>query len=471
MNTIESLREMLNTEVVSNYEPRLIPVVSDRSLELRIVSVLLATMKAVKPFAKDVLDRFGLRVGKTSKLTCLAELPLKHPKDVKSIVRPDGILHLKSGTKEWTAILEAKVKNNVIEESQLQAYSDVAKGFGIDAVITLTNQLAFLPTHTPYKIPKFAGKSVAFYHVSWISLVRQAQLLLGDKENRELNPEQAFVLNEMIRYLEHASSGVKRFEQMNDEWPALIDAVRDNRSFPVTAPEIANTVTSWHQEERDVCLLLGKLIAKQVGIHTTKRLRDSAEMRFADACQALNSSRLLQSRFTIPDAASELEVNVDLTRKTITCSMELEGPKDFKLATASINWLVRQLKGVDGSDVTIRANWPRRAASTQALLDEVRNDPRCLVSGELSVLPRSFEILIINEPTKQRFKGRKNFILDLERFVPAFYDRVGQRLRRWTPKPPKIESKVDIDVGAGQETESYAAPTYDGTRVETASEC
>ena len=44
-----------------------------------------------------------------------------------------------------------------------------------------------------------------------------------------------------------------------------------------------------------------------------------------------------------------------------------------------------------------------------------------------------------------RFSGPRNFIEDLERLVPDFYDRIGQNLRPWTPPPPSIDKHDPID--------------------------
>jgi len=75
---------------------------------------------------------------------------------------------------------------------------------------------------------------------------------------------------------------------------------------------------------------------------------------------------------------------------------------------------------------------------TQASLAEVLADPKELESNVSGTAPTKFEILMIRD-AGGRFPGRRTFIEDLEKLVPEFYDRVGQRLRPWTPPPPSIE--------------------------------
>ena len=439
---IESSSQLENIDIQDAYCPRFVPVVSDSSLELRIVSIVLSAMATVPAFAKDTLQRFAVRYGKTSSLTCFAEVPFESGSGEE--VRPDGVIQVRTGTKTWRAFVEAKVKNNEISPDQIEKYANVASKYDIDAIITISNQLAFLPTHLPYQPPRKFLKKLDFFHISWVSLLRHAQLLIRDQDSVEIGKLESFVLGEMIRYLDHPSSGVKGFEQMNSEWPSLINGVRDNTTFDIRSPEIVNTVTSWHQEERDLSLMLSARVGRYVSIRSTKQLKQNAALRFEQACKNLRESHLLQSSYSVPDAAADIDVTIDVTRRTIACSMLLESPKDLKKPTAVINWLLRQLKkieGSDASDVTIRAYWTRKPRTTQAKLQEVRDNPAVLVNFAANAIPKSIEVVIIKEPTKQRFAGKRNFIQDLEKYVPEFYDRIGQNLRRWTPKPPKIDKR------------------------------
>ena len=451
MKYLENLQDLRNSKLMESFRPRLVPVVTDNRTELRIVSVLLATLTAVPPFAKNTLDRFGVRLNKTSTLNCFVEVPFKSNANDTDALRPDGVIQLRTGSKTWTALVEAKVKNNPIDPSQIETYASVAAMYHIDAIITISNQLAFLPTHIPYQVPRKYTKKIQLYHMSWISLLRHAQLLMHDQESNEINSDQAFLLNETIRYFDHVSSGVKSFNQMNAEWPSLINAIRDNHTLNDHSREIENTVTSWHQEERDVCLTLSTMVGKTVSIRSTKNLKEDATLRFQNTSRKLTESCILESKFVIPDAASDLDVLIDITRRTISCSMTLDSPKDRKKPTAAINWLLQQLRNVDATDVTLRANWSKQPRTTQAKLQDVRENPSVLVNEAANSIPKSLEVLVIKEPVRARFSSKKNFILDLETYIPEFYDRIGQKLRKWMPKPPKITtSDTSVNVARAE---------------------
>ncbi len=435
MNSINQILE-------SAQRARLIPTAADSNKEKRLVSVLLASLSVVKPFAEKLLSKCAVKVGKTSDLRSYVEVEFLKP-DKSGKDRPDGVLTLSTRRVSWTAILEAKVDKNEIDGNQVHKYAEIARDYGVDAVITISNQLVSLPTHVPFPTPKRLSSRVSFFHLSWVSILTEALLILDDRE--KLNVEQEFILKEMVRYLEHPSSGVRRFDQMNSEWRSLVFGIRDGQQFNRTSAEIENTVASWHQEERDICLILSRRIGERVSFRLARKYRHNSTVRLKDACDALVASNELCSSFIVPNAASNIEVIVNLQRRTISCSMKLSAPGDRKRASARINWLLRQLRAVDGNDVIIRTYWPGRSSHTQALMPEVRNDTACLENERAGLAPASFEVLILKD-LGGRFSGRRTFIKDLERLIPEFYDRVGQHLRNWSAPPPSIDECDPIEI-------------------------
>ena len=394
-------------DVLKDAQPaRLIPTVADSRKEERLVSILLATLPMVRPFAEQLLDRCGERPGKSSVLTCYTEVEFLSA-DGNNKDRPDGLLYLTTRKARWTAILEAKIEKAEIDEEQIQKYAELARRFQIDAIITLSNQLVPLPTHIPYSIPKRVSNQVKLFHMSWVSILTLARLILRNRD--EIDPGQAFVLGEMARFFEHSSSGVKRFDQMNPEWRTLVLGIRDGQQFKRTSPEIENTVTAWHQEERDVCLILSRRIGEQVNIRgMSRKHRAEPARRLRDACDALVSSNELHSSFSVPNAASDLEVTADLQRRTISCSMKLNSPLDKQRASARINWLRRQVRDVHSDNIQVRAFWPGRALTTQAPLSEVKLDSKCLENETPGMAPTGFEVIMIRD-IAGRFSGRRTF--------------------------------------------------------------
>ena len=131
----------------------ILPTVADSRKEERIVSVLLATLSVVNPLAKQILERCAVRVRKTSELRCYTEVEFPTSNGTGKD-RPDGIVSLETRGSQWTGLLEAKADGAEIDQDQACRYGELAREYGIDAVITLSNQLVPLPTHIPYSVPK-----------------------------------------------------------------------------------------------------------------------------------------------------------------------------------------------------------------------------------------------------------------------------------------------------------------------------
>ena len=260
---------------------RLIPFGAESRKEERIVSILLATLSVVRPFAKQLLRQFNVTMTKTARLECFTEVEFPNASG-NGKDRPDGILRLVTRRSQWTAIVEAKISRSDISEEQVHRYGDLARRYGIDAVITLSNQLVSLPSHLPYAVPKKLGRKVQFFHVSWMSLLTHAALILRDKEGVKPDVEQAYILEEMVRYCEHPSSGVKRFESMNPEWRSLVLGIRNQLPFTKTSAEITKTIASWYQEERDICLILSCAIGDRVDLRLSRKHRADSGLRFRD---------------------------------------------------------------------------------------------------------------------------------------------------------------------------------------------
>ena len=105
---------------------RLIPTVADSRKEERIVSVLLATLSVVPLFAEQLLERCGVRMGKTSDLRSYTEVEFGAA-DGNRKDRPDGVLSLLTRKSRWTALLEAKIDDNAINEEQVHTRSPICR--------------------------------------------------------------------------------------------------------------------------------------------------------------------------------------------------------------------------------------------------------------------------------------------------------------------------------------------------------
>ncbi len=430
---------------------RLIPVAADSNREQRTASVVLAAMRGVYEFRQAMLRSLGVRVGSRSVLNAWTEVSFKcapKEKGKKSKKdRPDGLLVLDTGKKRWNALVEAKVGRSEVDEKQLREYLQQAKQHKINAVITITNQFVALPSHHPVKIPKNLARGIELYHWSWMYLLTQATLLLESKEIE--SPDQQFLLEEVVRYLSHDSSGISRFTSMNREWKDVVGKVKSNAALNKTSQEVENTVSSWHQEQRDLCLVMSRKLGRTVKLRLSRTHRTDPQKRLGDDIEELIKHKTLSCVLEIPYAAADLNVRVDLAKRTIVCSMRLDAPQDKKSTKAKINWFIRQIGNIKSNGMYIKAMRSGRAEDTQAPLAEILENPDVLSSDSTSMAPNAFEFFYMVD-LAGRFSGNKVLIDELEQAVPYFYEQAGQRVRAWVASPPKIKH---TDPAASEEVE------------------
>lgn len=425
--------------LVSGEKARLIPVVADTSKENRAASVLLATISCVDDFAKVLLSGIGQRVGTRATIECFTEVVFeKSPDDAK--IRPDGLLIVNFGKRSWSALVEAKIGKSHLDSEQIANYCQLAKLNGIDAVITLSNEFSAHPTHHPTKASRRVTRGVALFHWSWMHVLTQATLLLHDDQFN--TPEQRYLLAEAVRYFKHDSVGVSTFDRMNPEWKDLVSKVHSGARLHKTAAEVENSVAAWHQEQRDLCLLMSRKLGRNVTLKLPRAHTTDQAGRLKDDCEQLVSAHRLLCIIDVPDAAAPINICADLSRRTISATMRLAAPKDRKTAQSRINWIVRQLAKTDSENVFVNAIWPGRAQDTQASLAELRENPQLLRADNTTLIPQYFDVVMFRD-LAGKFAGPRTFIEHLEAIVPNYYEQVGQHLRTWVAPPPKLVKGSD----------------------------
>ena len=430
----------------SGERARLIPVGKVTQRENRATSVLLAGMSVIHPFSKTLLGEIGQTVGSRSKLECYSQIVFKHePQAIK--YRPDGLIVLHNGKRTWRAIVESKIRREVLDADQVQAYIQIAKANGISSIITISNQFASLPTHHPVKIDRALPKGISLFHWSWAHVLTTAILKL---ESDEIDfGHQRYLLGEFIRYFEHPSTGIERFTQMNPEWKDVVTQVQQGAGLGRKTEQVFNTVASWHQETRDLCLHLSESLKQKVVPRLPSKHVTDPGLRLRDEIKHLKETSQLKFTLTVPDAADDINIIADIRGRTISVSMDVDAPKDKKTAKARINWLLRQLRPSKPEDIIVFAYWPNRTQTSSEELEKLRENPELLELSVPNLAPRKFSVKLIHHAAG-KFSGRRTFIEAIEECVPHFYREVGQRLRAWVPTPPK--SPPDPDKGISETT-------------------
>ena len=443
----------ITSQLASGQLARLIPSISDSKKEEKATSISLAAFMAVPAFTAEVLGSVGISVSKRTKIECYTEVVFTEAL-AEGEKRPDGLIIVKTGAKVWTALVESKIGRAELQKDQVESYLNLAKKLKINALITFSNQFVPSPIHHPVKVSATRTKSVDLLHFSWLSLKSTAAILVNEKGIAD--PDQAYIMSEVVRYLDSESSGVTVFSRMPPSWKDLCSAIQNGATISKDADMIVESVGAWHQLLRQLSLDLSIAIGEPVKINLTRENKKDPESLLIQESAALKDTRCLDTELIIPNAASRLKVVADIARKVVFVSMKLDAPKDRKRATASINWLLRQLKNKEVENLSIRAYWPRRMGTTIKPLEAVRENPAILVPKGNDVVPTALEVCRVID-LGARFKGAKTFVEDISGVILSFYHDAGQELTNWVAKAPtiKADSLVHADVYASNAISSY----------------
>jgi hypothetical protein len=397
---------------------------------------------AVDEFAEVLLSPLGAPTGKRAKIHVWLEPVFKGDKNA-SKDRPDGLIVVDNGRRVWRALVEAKVKGAELDKNQIERYLDIAKAQGINAVVTISNQFVATSTQSPCEINKQKLKKVSLYHWSWSYLRTEAKIQLS--KSTVSDPDQAYILNEYVRYLDHDSAGVNEFEQMGKEWVEACKIYFAKSKVDKASTIGTSVVSDWDELMRCTALNMSRALDTNVTTVYSSKERKDPDTRIELMKNTFINTGELKSSLYVPGAASPISVEADLTCRSVTVSMWLDAPKDKKRASATVTWLLRQLTKTEDESILIVAKWLGRIPDSCAELGLIRTDADVLIGNRNGAIPRAFEIKTVSD-LGGKFTQRRNFVPEVISRVTNFYNSVGQHIVPWQAPPPKPKKYLVNDL-------------------------
>lgn len=433
-------------------EARLIPAGASTQKERFACSVLLASLRVVQPFAREFFGHINWRVGSWAKIHGFTEPVFTHQPEGLNC-RPDGLLILDTGRRERRAIVETKIGSAKIDTDQLLQYYRLARANGVDAIITVSNELTADPTHLPYEVPREI-RNIPIFHWSWSSLVMIAELLLREEE--DFDEEQDYILREIIRYFDHESAGVSCNTAMCAEWADVIERVQGDLRISERDAAVLNVVRCWHQQLESVCISRTRQAKFLVSLSLDRSHWDQ-RTRLIDDVAEFVERHTLSATFEFPSSAGPIELVADARRRNITCRIFVDAPLNRQTYRARVRWLLNQLPEDTSLAVRLDLIWERSQRSS-APLSSFRDD---VDAGRIDSpsAPRAFEIVHVTD-LASRFAGSRTFIPALEEALAGFHESIAQRIRPWQGR-----SATEEDGATATDASSETATDAEQTRT------
>ncbi len=207
--------------------------------EMRATSSLLAVMGAVPQFGRAILDHVGAPGGRIQTFTEIRFVD----EDTKLSI-PDGAVVIERGKARWVCLVEVKTAGAELRAEQVERYVELARVNGFDAVLTISNQITASPVESPIHIDPKKLKKVALRHLSWWQVMTEARV---EHKHRGVNdPDQAWILGELIAYLDHERAGAGGFDDMGDKWVSVRDGARE-ATLKASDPAVRDVASRWEQ--------------------------------------------------------------------------------------------------------------------------------------------------------------------------------------------------------------------------------
>ncbi|MFF7340728.1 TerD family protein [Streptomyces sp. NPDC008163] len=415
---------------------------SDKEREVRATSVLLSVMAQVPEFGRRLTAAFGAPAGRMQTFT---EVSLPHGETPK---RPDGVIRVERAGKLWTALVETKTNGNALRSEQVQNYMDIAARRGYEAVITLSNDVAL--EGSPLVEVKTDGRrkhKVALWHLSWAEVAHQAQMLI--RHEGVGNAAHAWLLQELLHYLQHENSGCHGFQNMGPSWVPVRNGI-DEETLSQGDPRAVEVVESWERLIRQVCLRIGgELGQKALPVQRTQRGTTALSRRAAHADRLCEEGRLA-AELRVDGSPGTITIVADLRTGKLRTSVEIPVPEGAYPLT-SAKRLMRQLAEAP-ADLHVET-LVEGQSGPRGTLERLRPEP-----GD--VLPRDgsritgFRLSLFKSMGATRGNAETGFIRSVDNAVDRFHSHViahlaqAERRTRRTPSPEPESAPVPAPAGA-----------------------
>lgn len=420
----------VRTEAQIQLRPaRLIPTIKVGD-EMALTSIFLSAIRLVKEFRNFIFKEINFpRSGKNYYYTEVC-----FPGKFKG--RIDGmIVNVLSGKIKDVVFFEMKTKDT-LDKEQINNYIKLAKDIKVDNLVTISNQFVSSVRETPIKDLKVNSKFNLF-HYSWTYILTIAHILLFDNDDNIDDVDQIEIMNEVVKYFEDPKSGIQNLSSMSAEWKVVCEKIFKNEKILSSDENLKSAVISWHQKERDLALLLSRTLGAQ--IKSSKKSKDSLK---TDISRLLKNHNLKGS-IMINNTVSNLDINLDFIRRTISMTVVVVPPSD-KTNRGKVSFLYKQLEKCEKKEGELY-----QKISDDVLIEPdfkfLKNQPNFSLNNLINEDFRNYNDIKkfkihYSKNIKNNFSSRNKFVAELDQMTLMFYEGIVQHLTNWKKPPPKVDN-------------------------------
>ena len=432
---------MVHSDRLEGHEVRLFPsahISSTREAELRAAASLLAMVRAVSEFGRIVVRAAG---GPAGRISCYTEASFEMGTSPTRIVRPDGIIRVIRGKTQWSALVEVKVGDNLLDAGQVDTYHKLAGEGGFDALVTISNQASLPNGRPPMELDRRRLRKVPVVHLSWERLLAEAQVLSTKKEIKD--SDQHWMLDEWIKYITDDESRIIAPPSLGAHWGIVLQAAREHKLS--TVPNQLTDVTEhWDAFLKKLAFRLRAKMGADVQRRTSRADVKDPGKRTKQMCAEALDSGILTGALKVRDAIGDIRLELMLQGKVVRYSVRFPAPSEGRTKTR-LNWLLRKLPIDDlPKGLQVRVEWNRRGLYTEAPIDALQDGPMPIMTGpdhaaiSTDAEPRFFVLSWTMGLATGRGRAGARVLASITDGVERFYRQAMEGLVPYVPKAPRF---------------------------------
>lgn len=410
-------------------EARLIPLLKTGD-EGALTSIFLSSVRLIKEYRDTIFKE--LKLSRSGTPYYFTEVTFK---DKNKDCRFDGlILIVSKGVIKEAAVFEMKNKTNGIVPAQIEKYIALCKDLGINSIVTVSNEFVSDVSQSPISVK--LPKGLSMYHFSWTYLMTMGQLLLFKNEANIQDEDQVEIMKEVLHYLDDPQSGVSGYHSMKSGWKDAVDKISSRMPLKANDQCLIEAVESWHQEEKDMALMLSRKLG--VMVKSTPRGKDSCK---EDVSRIINHQEL-QGDLSVKNSVSDIKITLDMEVKSVAMSIKVVPPLD-KGTKARISWLAKQLENAKKkseevftkieNDLIIEANVKHAREHVRVKLSDLDT----LLEEANGKEIQAFNVVLMSK-FGAGFGSNKKFIVLLEQMILDYYAGIVQHMTNWNRPAPQL---------------------------------
>lgn len=427
--SFEDFNEFKKEGSIIAQEARLIPALKTGD-EGALTSIFLASLKLVKEYRDSIFKE--VKLSKAARTYYLTEVVFK---DIDEKSRIDGlIITVSKGVIKDAIVFEMKNKTNSVDKEQVERYINLCKKIGVNKMATVSNEFVSNSTQSPVNAKPPKGFSL--FHFSWTYLMTKGQLLLFKNDSNIKDEDQVEIMREVLFYLDNSMSGVSGYHVMKKGWKETVDKITNRIPLKVSDEDLLEAVESWHEEEKDIALLL----SRKLGVLVKSTPKDKNSVK--EDVRKLIKDQTLQGNLSIKNSVSDIKIKIDFEVKAVAMSVKIIPPLN-KGTVARITWISKQLEGIQKKNSKLFDEL-KKDILLEANIKHARDHIRVTLDGfeELTTQSKGKEIqafnVVLNSKFNAGFGSNKKFIVLIENMVLDYYAGIVQYLTNWSQPAPKI---------------------------------